>query len=108
MKLWIALLCTVIALQSMVVRSETWSCTWTNASGDPVIVIRQRAEDRFIDPTMPVGLRVVAEILYENDKVIHFYEELADTYYATLFNKTDKTFGMVGLGWSGRLIESHT
>lgn len=48
MKVWIALLCTVVALQSMMARSETYTCSLAG-SGDPnliKVVRRDYLDDR--------------------------------------------------------------
>ena len=101
MRLWIVLICTVIALQSMVVRGETWTCSYNRVTGESGIIVRQRVEGGFADPTDPFAPVPMDLILYENDNVIHLYEEISDQFYATLFNKTYKTFVTVGLKETG-------
>ena len=101
MRLWIVLICTVIALQSMLVRGETWSCSykWNNESR---VAVRQRVDGGFIDPIYPYTPRPVIKVVHENNKVIHLHSEVGDHYYATVLSKTDRTFGMTSLKSDGR------
>ena len=100
MRLWIVLICTVIALQSMVVRSETWSCSYQHG-GEPKVFVLKRVEGGFTDPTSVAP--VVDTVLKENDRVIHLYSTVSEfgTYFATLLSKENKTFSMVSLGPEG-------
>ena len=98
MRLWTALICTVIALQSMVVRGETWSCSYTYYDESRVFV-RQRVDGGFTDPTS--DHLVVYTVLNEDDSAIHLYSSYfgnLNNYYATLLNKENKTFSGIYLG----------
>lgn len=100
MRPWALLICTVIALQSMVVRGETWSCsyTWGNV---PKVFVRQRVDGGFTDPSHPIAHRPVNKVVFEDEKVIHLHSELLGEYYATVLSKTDGTFGMTSLRSDG-------
>ena len=75
----------------MVVRSETWTCSYNRGDKSSVFV-RVRVEGGFKDPTFDRSQ--VQRVLTENDRVIHLYDTVSDfgTYYATLWDKQKNVF----------------
>ena len=100
MKFWTTLFCTVIALQSMVVRGETWSCSYIFRDEQSVFVL-VRVDGGFKNPTYDDSS--VRKVLTETDRVIHLYNTVgySGDYSALLLNKKAKTFSTVLLKPNG-------
>ena len=107
MRLWTVLICTVIALQSMVVLSETWSCSYIN-SDQPYVAVFERVEGGFINPTDDITPPLLDEVVFENDEVIHLHHLMQDGYVATILSKTNKAMAVVMLTSDGSIIPGVT
>ena len=79
-------------------KAETWSCSYLY-NGEANIKVMERKGDSFTQ-IFKVGdeeVQLEDNIIFEDEELIHLHFNAGFGYYATVLNKEENSFSMVGL-----------